>query len=79
MTPLIFALVALAADLVSSLVGLRKGGKEANPLARGWVGVGVNAVLLGIMFWQFNTPVGWWAFGGVHLAAALWNTYQIVR
>lgn len=79
MTPLAFALVALGLDLASTLVGLRMGGHEANPMARGWTGIGVNAVLLGIMFWQFNVPLAWYGFGAMHLLAAAWNVRQIVK
>lgn len=75
---LIFALLALAADGVTTRLALNRGGREANPLfrsLRGWCII--NAVLLVFMFWQLNRPEGWAGFGAVHLLVALWNVYQL--
>lgn len=77
---MIVALVALALDLVTTELGLRAGGRELNRLTKSrWARYGVNAALLGIMFVFLNEPVAWQAFGAVHLLAAGWNVYQLVK
>lgn len=77
---MIVALVAVALDLLTTELGLRVGGRELNQLVKQrWVRYGLNAALLGVMFAFLNQPVGWQAFGAVHLAAAGWNTYQLMK
>lgn len=79
--------VALAADAVTTILAVRAGGAEANPMWRwgnarpGWMAAAQAAekvfVHLAVTRWK-SRKVAWW-IAGVRGGMAAWNVYQIRR
>jgi len=79
------ALASAGADLATTFIGQRSGGREQNPLLgqRPERIIAVNAAILGAVWW-FSRDLPpeqqariWKWVAGLHLAAAVWNGSQL--
>ncbi len=72
------AFIALVLDLWSTAYGIKLGARELDSAMGGKWRYAYSAFIV-VMVAILNQPVAWQAFGAVHLLAAGWNTYQIVK